>query len=363
MTPAAGSDRFTNGDPDGIVRLGLVGSGFMAHTYAQCLARHTTGTRLVAIGGGSRAAGLAAEYGVAVEPDVEALVGRRDVDAVIIATPHSLHLPHTLAAAGAGKHVYVEKPMARDIDECDRMITACAKAGVLLTVNKVTRFRASPRAAKRLLDTGAIGRLRMIRVTSSVSAYLPDEQGWVHDPAEGGAWLDMGAHLCDGLRWFAGSEATTVFGRIRDFSGPPDLARSAMVQVEMANGVLAQVWVSFEVPSPGLGSQSQWILVGSDGIIDADAYGQVRLGRDGGWEVVYEMPAFDLNADVYSPVRLAAFAEQVQDFADAIRDQRSPAVPPGEARAAIELVEAARISDRTGAAVSLPLVATARRNA
>jgi predicted dehydrogenase len=360
----AGSERATVGDQDGApVRFGIVGSGFMAHTYAQTLARHTTGTSLVAIGGGRRAPGLAAEYGTVAAPDVDALVSRPDLDAVIIATPHSLHLPHTLAAAAAGKHVYIEKPMARDIDECDQMIEACRKAGVLLTVNKVTRFRASPRAAKRLLDSGAIGRLRMIRVTSSVSGYLPEEQGWVHDPAEGGAWLDMGAHLCDALRWFTGSEAAMVFGRIRDFSGPPDLARSAMVQVDMANGVLAQLWVSFEVPPPGLGSQSQWILVGSDGIIDADAYGQVRLGTAAGWAVHYEMPAFDLNADVYSPVRLAAFAEQVQDFADAIRDDRPPAVSPAEARAAIELVEAARLSDRTGAAVNLPLVTSARGNA
>jgi predicted dehydrogenase len=335
----------------------------MAHTYAECLARHTTRTTLVAIGGGRRAPSLAAEYGVAAEPDIETLVSRRDVDAVIIATPHSLHLPHTVVAAEAGKHVYIEKPMARDTDECDRMIAACSGAGVLLTVNKVTRFRESPRTAKRLLDGGAIGSLRMIRVTSSVTAYLPDEHGWVHDPAEGGAWLDMGAHLCDALRWFSGSEAKTVFGRIRDFSAPPDLARSAMVQVEMANGVLAQLWVSFEIPSPGLGSQSQWVLVGSDGIIDADAYGRVRLGRGATWELVYEMPAFDLNADVYSPIRLAAFAEQVQDFADAIRDHRSPAVSPAEARAAIELVEAARRSDRTGAAVRLPLDAAVPRSA
>ena len=185
----------------------------------------------------------------------------------------------------------------------------------------------------------------------------------MHDPAEGGAWLDMGAHLCDALRWFSGSDAMTVFGRIRDFSAPPDLARSAMVQVEMANGVLAQLWVSFEVPPPGLGSQSQWILVGSDGIIEADAYGQVRLGRGTTWEPVYEMPAFDLNADVYSPVRLAAFAEQVQDFADAIRDHRSPAVAPADARAAIELVAAARLSDQTGAAVRLPLDTTLHRSA
>ncbi|MFN8620057.1 MAG: Gfo/Idh/MocA family oxidoreductase [Chloroflexota bacterium] len=59
---------------------------------------------------------------------------------------------------------------------------------------------------KRLLDEGAIGELRMVRITSSVEAYLPDETGWTRDPAEGGAWLDMGCHLFDAVRWFTGTE-------------------------------------------------------------------------------------------------------------------------------------------------------------
>lgn len=336
------------------VRFGLLGSGFMAATYAQCLARHVPDGELTAVALGSRAPALAAELGVVVEPDADALLARSDVDAVIIATPHSTHLALTQAAAAAGKHVYCEKPMARDLAECDGMIAACEAAGVALTVNKVTRFRQVPRTAKRLLDEGAIGELRMIRITSSVEAYLPDETGWTRDPAEGGAWLDMGCHLFDALRWFTGSEADSVFADVRDFAGL-GLRRSGMAQVRLRNGVMVQVWISFEMPSPNIGSQSQWLFVGSTGMIEADSYGKARLGRDGAWEQVDEMPWFDLNADIYSPVRLKAFAAQVQDFAEAIRDGRAPSIGGADGRAAVELVEASARSSELGTSVALPL--------
>src|SRR5947209_20454300 len=83
-----------------VVRFGIIGCGYMGRTYAACLARHTSGTRLVAVTGGSRAPTLAAEFGVDVAPAVEALVSRPDDDAVIIASPHSAH-PWQVQAADA----------------------------------------------------------------------------------------------------------------------------------------------------------------------------------------------------------------------------------------------------------------------
>jgi predicted dehydrogenase len=336
------------------IGFGLIGSGFMNHTYAECLAKHVPGAHLVAVAVGSRAGPLAAEYGVPVEPSAEALVARPDVDAVIIATPHSTHLPLTRVAAAAGKQVYVEKPMAVTVADCDAMIDACRASGVLLTVNKITRFRESPLTAKRLIDGGAIGDLRMVRVTSSVIGYLPAEHGWVKEPGEGGAWLDMGVHLFDALRWFTGAEVEIVFARIRDFGGIAHLRRSGMAELVMTNGVLAQVMISFEMPAPGIGSQSQWTFVGSSGIIESDSYGKVRLGSGNGWREIYAMPSFDLNADVYSPIRLEAFAAQVSDFAGAIRDRRPPAVGGRDGRAAVEVVEAAARSSATGESIRLP---------
>jgi predicted dehydrogenase len=337
------------------VGFGLMGSGFMAHTYAECLARHVPNAHLVAVALGSRAPGLVEEYGVELEPTVDALLARDDLEAVIIATPHSTHLPLASAAAGAGRHVYLEKPMAVTLADCDLMIEACRSAGVLLTVNHVTRYRRSPRTAKGLLAEGAIGDLRMVRVLSSVVGYLPDDHGWTKDPGEGGAWLDMGVHMFDALRWFTDSEADLIFARIRDFGGLEHQRRSGMAEIEMRSGVMAQFLVSMELPPPGLGSQSQWTLIGSEGIIESDSYGKVRLGRGETWQDVYEMPPFALNADVYSAVRLEAFAAQVEGFATAIRAGGGPGFGGEDGRAAVEIVEAAARSSVSGAAVRLPI--------
>src|SRR5262245_25297552 len=144
------------------VRIGLIGSGYMGRTYAECLKRYTTGGRLTAIWGGKRAEKLAADYGVACAADLPALLARPDVDAVLIASPHSVHLEQTRLAAAAGKHVLVEKPMALNGTECFAMIEACRKAGVVLSVIQTVRFRGSVARGKRLIDEGRIGKVRMI---------------------------------------------------------------------------------------------------------------------------------------------------------------------------------------------------------
>ena len=340
------------------VGFGLVGSGFMAHTYAESLAKHVPDGHLVAVAEGTRAPALAAEYGVDHVASAAELLARDDIEAALICTPHSTHRALTEAAAAAGKHVYIEKPMAVTLADCDAMIAACRDARVLLDVNHVTRHRASPVAAKGLIDDGSIGELRMVRILSSVIAYLTDDHGWAHKAGEGGAWLDMGVHLFDALRWFTGSEVEVIFAAIRDFAGDPNTRRSGLAEVVLRNGVIAQMLISFEIPEPGLGSQSQWTFIGSDGIVESNSYGKVRLGRGEGWEDVYEMPPFALNADVYSPIRLKAFAEQTQQFALGVQagfDAANPNLHGQDGRAAVEVVEAGTRSSETGEAVHLPI--------
>src|SRR6185295_9749323 len=96
---------------------------------------------------------------------------RPDVDAVLIATPHADHHSQVIAAAEAGKHVLVEKPMATTVADCDAMIDACKRAGVMLEVIQTLRFRGTPARAKQLIDAGRIGAVRMIRGQSLVRDY------------------------------------------------------------------------------------------------------------------------------------------------------------------------------------------------
>ena len=103
------------------IRFGLIGSGYINRGYAAGLAiGQVPDGELVAIAGGKRAPALAAEFGAEAEPTVPALIARDDIDAVIIGSPHTAHLPQTVMAAAAGKHVYTEKPMAVSVADATR---------------------------------------------------------------------------------------------------------------------------------------------------------------------------------------------------------------------------------------------------
>lgn len=290
------------------VRIGVVGSGFMGRTWSEVAARHATGTALVAVAGGSRAAVLAAEYAVELDSSPEALFARGDVDVVILASPPAVHLAQTLASAAAGKHILVEKPMAQDAAECATMVDACRAAGVRLSVVSQHRFRDTPSAAHRLIVDGAIGSVRMIRLTGAELGWWDlkargDE--WKLDPAQQTAWASWSAHGCDLIRWLSGSEPVRAFATITNFSGnPPNVGQSAMAQYEMASGALVQVLMTYETPKPGLASNWEFVIIGSTGIIKLDPYGQLLLGRGDGWEVAAKMPSFD-PLDAKDPIRSA----------------------------------------------------------
>jgi predicted dehydrogenase len=350
------------------VGMAVIGSGYMGRTYAACLTRHVPNATLVSVWGGSRAPALADEFGVAADPSLEALLARPDVAAVVITSPHRAHLPQALATARAGKHVYLEKPMAVSVAECDAIIDACEDAGVRLTVNFVTRFRDAPLAMKRLVDAGRIGEIRMIQMQGTWTSFLLEDvvdeatgrviipkKTWAFDPAEGSQFLDWGVHETDAVRWLTGSEAVRAYADYRTYGAPPPVDLSAMVQYTMANGVMVQMLMTYEVPEPGILPNDWTRIIGSTGIVEADHYGKVRLGSGTDWQPVAEQTAFNFLGDYLDPNRLKGFAAQVEDFAGAIIEGRDPVVTGLDGRAAVEMVEAADRSAASGQAVALPL--------
>jgi predicted dehydrogenase len=341
------------------VGFGIVGSGLMAGIYATCLKEDTRDLRLSAIAGGSRAPALAAQHAVDAEASIETLLARPDVDAVVIATPHSAHLPQTLLAAAAGKHVFLEKPMALSTDQCRQMIDACRSAGVLLTVGQVTRRLEAPRVARRMIDEGDIGSVRMIQVWRTLSGGLPFPEGaWPLDPNEGGPFLDWGSHGCDVVRWYAGADAVNAFGHSTRYDPSAKVEPSAMVQFTHATGVMAHIWMSYEVPHAVLGGRARYLIVGSEAMLDIYAYGQVRRSHDDGWETVYQSDDWvSPDAAWGYPNRYIrdAFARQVQEFGDAIAGGPGLTVSGEDGLRAVEMVEAALLSASTGQSVAMPL--------
>jgi predicted dehydrogenase len=334
--------------------VGIIGSGYMGRTYAECVARYNTGARLVAVAGGSRAPSLAAGYQVHAEPSVDDLLARSDVDAVIITSPQSAHCEQTLAAARAGKHVLVEKPMATSSAECHQMIDGCRAAGVELAVIKPWRYRGSTLGLYTCIQNGDIGAVRMISLWWLYPRIPFIGKEWFRDPKEGGLFLDAGSHCFDFMRWVAGAEPTRLFAQLATFNQDSETPRSTMTTVTFANGVMGSLWLSYEVPTPGWENTNfRARVVGETGNLDAHGYGALQLGTGEAWETLYEQAPMDFINRPMEKVRLEAFFAMTQDFIDALRDGRPQPVTGEDGLAAVAMVEAGYRSHTLGQAVDL----------
>ncbi len=343
-------------DANSSVGFGMIGSGGMARVHAEAIRSGATGTRLVAVSGGTRAGGFGGDYGIPVESSNEALLARPDVAAVVIATPHTTHLALVEAAAAAGKHVFLEKPMGLNVADCDRMIAACRAAGVRLMVAHITRFMEATRIAKGLVDDGSIGELRMIAAHRILDGY-PNE-GWPLDPREGSAFLDWGSHGADVIRWFAGRDPIRAFATFATYRRTPPANLSGMIQFQFPDDVMSHTWMSYEVPADSWIQRAHYVFTGSEGLVDLNAYGRVELVRGKEAREVYSQPDLEPSSRggvSFNPYFRDAFGRQIQEFADAIRDGRAPSVTGEDGRAAVEMVEAAERSAAIGEAVRLPL--------
>ncbi len=223
--------------------------------------------------------------------DWRAVIAWPDLDIVDICTPTYLHAEMAIAAAEAGKHVFVEKPFALSVEQAQRMVAAVEKAGVVNYVNHNYRRAPAVRLAKRLIDDGFIGRLFHWR-----SAYLQD---WIVDPtfpltwhlrqetAGYGAHGDLGSHSVDLARYLVG-DITAVTGLMATFikerplpgvgaatfnagtgesteSGPVTVDDASFFVAEFANGALG----SFELSrfAPGRKNYNYFEVYGSEGSI------------------------------------------------------------------------------------------------
>jgi predicted dehydrogenase len=343
----------------GAVGIGVLGSGFMGRTWAEVADRHLPGARLVGVAGGRRAPGLAAEHGCALYDDLAGLLDDPAVGVVVLATPPAGHAEQAEAAAAAGKHLLIEKPMANSVRDCRRIAEACAAAGVACAVVSQHRFRAAPRAARALVDAGGIGTVTMVRAIGPEVGFWDTEKTmdqWKLDPLQQSAFASWGAHACDLVRWFVGDEADLAFAVFGAYTDAPPPGRSAMATYRFRGGAMAQLWMSYDIPPPGLGSGLQLQLVGTRGMVELDSYGTVRVGDAGGWRVEFQQPPFDA-ADPADPVRLTAYRDQLADLLAAAAAGRAPLVDAAEGTATTAMLEAAERSARDGIAIPLPPVA------
>ena len=203
------------------VRVGMIGAGFIASYHLDGLrAAGGADVRVLAGRTPGKTAALAARYGItSTTTDWREVIARDDIDAVVITTPDETHPEIAIAAARAGKHILLQKPMARTAAECRTIIAAANAAGVRLQVSFMHRYFEEVVAARQLLVDGAIGRTYSLRMRNATPG--PDWGSWFYSKARvgGGVVMQLGVHGIDLLRH--------LFGDIDSLS-----ARTALLRTE-----------------------------------------------------------------------------------------------------------------------------------
>lgn len=223
----------------------LIGAGRCGMIHAGNFASSVPHANLVAISDVSaeNAKARAEELGIAQwYTDYRDALKNPAVDAVLIVTPTKFHHEIAIASAKAGKHIYCEKPMAMNAEECAEMIGAAQENNVKLQVGFIRRFDESFRRAKEIVDSGAIGEVVMVK---SLTRGPSTPHEWMYDiEKSNGPLAEVSSHDIDTLRWISGSEAGSLYAMAGNYrcgdakEAYPDFYDSVLMNVRMENGVM-----------------------------------------------------------------------------------------------------------------------------
>ncbi|MBB72903.1 MAG: dehydrogenase [Planctomycetaceae bacterium] len=249
------------------------------------------------------------------------LLADGQIDAVYVATPVSAHCAQVVAAAAAGKHVLVEKPMGCTVAECDHMIDACQRAGVRLGVAYYRRFYPIVERMYQLLQEGSLGELLSISaVTANPFQMSPGDEGYwrvLPDVGGGGSLMDIGSHRLNLFRHLGGP-LREVKAYCDTIAAPYAAENVASLILRFQSGAHGMLQCFFGSPF----DPDSFTITGTRGQISSAPLngGQLVCELDGQRHVESHPPAENLNAPL------------IADFASAIQAQRPPEVAGEEGR-------------------------------
>ena len=308
------------------IRVASVGLGRWGNTIASVIER-TPGLALVTCftRNPARRDEFARRFRCASEASYEVLLARKDVEAVVITAPNNRHAELTVAAAGSGKHVFVDKPIATTIRDARSMIHACREAKVKLAIGASSRFLHGHRLCKKLIDDGTLGTVAMVECNYSNDRglhYTPDNWQWYREGSPGGPLMQVAIHQIDNLYYMFGpvKRVSAEFRKVVTRSEIPDVC---VMWLEFQSGLLGTLATSFV--SPGSGSKHHAFFI--------NAYGDAANFYHDRWTGT---TIFRRGVEVRERIDYEEFSgfeylgEELRDFADAIARDRSPEVD-GEA--------------------------------
>ena len=337
------------------INCAIIGCGVISPTHALCL-HELTEARLVAVCDSveDKALKLAETYPAEVYTDYKAVLERPDIDLVCVCTPSGLHAEVGIAAALAGKHVIVEKPIDIGLESAQALVAACKKAGVKLSCILQHRFDPAVIDLKAALKEGLLGELHFggahTQWYRAAEYYAQD--AW-RNVFGGGSLINQSVHYIDLLQYVMGPVAEVhayAGNRSHPASGVDDIAAAVVKFRSGAMGVIESMTCAW----PGFATRLE--VFGEDGgvVLENDRVKEWKLrsgsqpsGSFQGGAVI----AGSSSVDIWHQ----AHKRQIQDVLEAVRDNRDPLVSGEDGLAALEIILAMYQSAHTRAPVLLPL--------
>jgi predicted dehydrogenase len=341
------------------VRIGLVGSQFITTIHAEAL-RMVPQAEVLAVMSPTEghARDFASKHGIARHfQDLDAMLAMDQIDMVVVGAPNFAHCEITVKAARAGKHVVVEKPLCLNLAEADRMIGACAEAGVKLMYAEELCFTPKYVRLKQLLDDGVLGDPVLFKQSEKHDGPHA-AHFWDVDRSGGGVTMDMGCHAIQFFRWLnANNPVKSVYAQMNT-SVHASRTRgedNAIIILEFDNGVVALAEESW-TKRGGMDDRAE--IHGSEGVAYADllhgnaiptyttkgvGYAVEKAGSTIGWSFV-----------MYEEIWNYGFPQEFQHFVDCVRYDREPMVTGADGKAVLEILFAAYESAGSGRKILLP---------
>lgn len=339
------------------VRLGVLGCGVIAHWVHLPILASLPGAALIAAADPDADARARAgrRTGAALHERPEDLLARGDVDAVVVCAPTHLHAELAVAVCDAGKHLYLEKPIATTAADARRVVDAAKRAGVTAVMGFNRRYHPVFEQARALIAAGRIGPVRAVQ-TAFCEPMSPETMPeWKRRRSTGGGvLLDLASHHVDLLRWFLDEEVASVEARVDSERSEED---AAWLRLTLRGGAVAQCVFSF-----GAGLADSLEFIGERGTLRVDRHRprlSLRVPRRLGYgtRTGWTGPRADVVAwrlaRLVHPSREPSYRRSLAAFVARLRGR--PVLTPGLEQGArvLDVVLAAEAAAREGRAVSL----------
>jgi predicted dehydrogenase len=335
-----------------MIRAAIIGLGTWGQNLVRCVGSDSPDIRFNAFATRtlSKATDFAGEHGLRMLDSYEAALADPEIDAVVLATPHTQHTDQIVAAARAGKPVFSEKPLGVDAASAARAAKACAEAGVTLGVGYNWRFQPALRKIRDFIDDGTLGRVLHIEGNfCGPSAYRFPEGHWRHDRSEGpaGGMTGRGVHVVDAMLYLAGpiSQVTAQsFRLVQDF-GMDDTTSMLFRFAGGATGYLGTVIATAETWRMQVFGSNGWVEVGDVEHLTTWDMKLCRIDR--------ENIGVKQRPEILTFSKTSTERAELEHFARMVEAKQPMALPGGDAVHNVEVLGAILRSIETQAAVRL----------